>query len=362
LNVIFRVDASYQIGSGHVMRCLTLADELKMNGHRVIFISRNLNGNLFEPIVEKGYELYPLKGAFEKNPDLLFHSHWLEVSWKTDVLQTIKIIEDLNIIIDWMIIDHYAIDLKWEEVIGDYVGKLLVIDDLADRCHNCDILLDQNYYEYIDVRYNRLISDTTIKLLGPEYSLIRDEFILERKCFTKESKGKSGILIFFGGSDPTQETLKVIQLLKGVYTEREKVHVVVGKNNKQKVEIKDFCNNNPRFIYHYQINYMAMLMRECSLAICAGGSFTWERYCMGLPGILVAVAHNQVEICKGVQNLNIDYYIGLSNHYLTKSIIKFCENIDENKIIINSKQQKAMNLVDGLGKKKVVNFMQKLHN
>ncbi|PAE19805.1 UDP-2,4-diacetamido-2,4,6-trideoxy-beta-L-altropyranose hydrolase [Bacillus sp. 7504-2] len=360
MNVLFRVDASYQIGSGHVMRCLTLASELRKKGNHVIFLSRNLKGNLSEIIENKGYEVIILENPYEENIDSLFHSHWLGVKWATDAKQTLDVLKQLNVCVDWLVIDHYAIDEKWEKVVQNYVRRILVIDDLADRQHSCDVLVDQNYYLDLEKRYKGLVSESTIKLLGPQFAIIRDEFLVERALIT-ERKRENNILLFFGGTDPTSETLKMVNYLKSAETViNGKIHVVVGKNNNQKEMIRSFCNNNGNFVFHYEIDYMARLMRECCFAIVAGGTITWERYCMGLPALVIAVAHNQIEIAKNIATLNIDMFLGSSDEYSNDALLRHLKEICQNpkQLVVNS--HNALNLVDGLGKYRILEIIARL--
>ncbi|MGO3642221.1 MAG: UDP-2,4-diacetamido-2,4,6-trideoxy-beta-L-altropyranose hydrolase, partial [Psychrobacter sp.] len=144
MNVVFRCDASIQIGTGHVMRCLTLADELTSQGAKCYFICREHEGNLIDFITQKGYEVYKLEAIplnnsnKDKAESTLFHSEWLGTSQAEDAKQSIDIISDIEP--EWLIIDHYALNDYWEQKLRPYCNKILVIDDLADRKHDCDVL------------------------------------------------------------------------------------------------------------------------------------------------------------------------------------------------------------------------------
>lgn len=356
MNIAFRVDATHHIGSGHVMRCLTLANELRKHSHYVQFISRNLEGNLFEQIKKEGFGVRILPKMAEKIDDSLVHSSWLEVSYKTDAYQTLDVLD--GEIVDMLIVDHYAIDYRWEKIVSKSVKKLFVIDDLADRKHYCNFLLDQNYYINMYDRYKHLVQPYTGCMIGPKYSLIRDEF-LEEKEESKIPK-ETNILVFFGGADLTSETIKVISNLKSIEKKVEHVFVVVGKNNPDKELIKEFCDLNLKFQFHYDINYMAKLMKLSTFAICAGGSTTWERYCMGLPAIVIAVAPNQYEICERLENLGIDIFIGKSHSYKMDKLVECSEKlINSKEDLIARKKEEARKIVDGLGKKRIIEIIEK---
>jgi len=197
LKILIRTDSSVQIGTGHVMRCLTLADELRERGAEIVFVCRDFAGNLC------GYTEGNLK-----------HAAWLGADWQTDARQVEEIIKDFNTHPDWLVVDHYALDERWERYLRSYVKKIMVIDDLADRPHDCDLLLDQNFYENLESRYDGLAPSGCKKLLGPKYALLRPEFREERKNLRKRDGYVKRIMIFFGGSDPTNETTKALEAVR----------------------------------------------------------------------------------------------------------------------------------------------------
>lgn len=339
------------------MRCLTLAEELKKNGHSVYFICRLHDGHLCNLVLHKGFTVFKLNQLNHPvmNNDISNqskHASWLGVSQKQDLQETTTILKSSQIKFDWIIIDHYAVDSTWEKEIRNHIPKIMVIDDLADREHDCDILLDQNYYLNATTRYTNLIPSTCILLLGPEYALLRDEFIDLRKI-PRIQKSQNAILVSYGGSDPTNETLKAINAIKMINPTNLTIHIVTGPSNPNIDIIKKHCDEN-NFIFHFNIDYMAKLMYEVDFAICAGGSITWERYCLGTPAILTAIAYNQKELCENVIQLGIDHYLGISE-LVTEQTIKdvlmsFLEEIDRSHL-----SEKAKKIVDGNGKSKVMN-------
>lgn len=288
MNIFFRVDSSIEIGTGHVMRSLTLAEDLRMKGANVFFICRKLQCNLINYIEEKGFLVYPLPFHPQKILKIdktIKHSHWLNVNWETDVAQTINIIGKHQKI-DWLIVDHYAINEKWEQKMRPFVKRIMIIDDLADRSHDCDLLLDQNLYMNIEARYEGLVPKSCLKLLGPRYALLRPEFKEARTCVKARDGSIRRILIFFGGSDPTNETMKVLEAIKLLNKTDIVVDVVVGRTNPQRNQVKQFVNTLKNVTYFCQIDYMADLMAKADLGIGAGGSTTWERCYLGLPTLV----------------------------------------------------------------------------
>lgn len=275
--MIIRTDASIQIGSGHVMRCLTIAENLKRQGCLVSFWMEPLQGNLIDYVKEQGFE------------------HILEAEHA-----------------DLYIVDHYGIDEKWENIHRKYTNKIMVIDDLANRSHDCDLLLDQNVVPNFEKRYKTLIPQNCKTLLGPKYLILRDEFIKARQLFNGEKRNVERLLIFMGGTDPTNETMKVLQALTETSPIFHHVDVVVGNGNIQKDKIKKICQEKG-YYYHCQIPYIASLMQQADFSIGAGGSTTWERCYVGLPSSSTIVAENQREATKYAAELGAVLNLGWHN-------------------------------------------------
>jgi UDP-2,4-diacetamido-2,4,6-trideoxy-beta-L-altropyranose hydrolase len=210
MHIIFRTDSSQEIGSGHVMRCLTLAEELHRKGAKIEFIVRNHKGNINEHIKNKGFEIQLLPSIAETKlqQGLIGYEKWLGIKQEIDADETIQILKNRQA--SWLIIDHYALDCNWEERARVYAEKIMVIDDLADRKHDCDLLLDQNYI-HNQRRYDNLVSTGVTKLLGPKYALIRRGFIENRKNRVHSIGSLKNVFIFFGGADLDNLTLAAIK-------------------------------------------------------------------------------------------------------------------------------------------------------
>lgn len=314
--IVFRVDSSVQIGSGHLMRCLTLANQLTDRA-KILFVCRDLECNLSSLVKENGFDLIFLPRE-DVNKNLIGYEKWLTVKQKFDAEQTKALLSDLDV--DYLVIDSYAIDEAWENVVRPYVKKIMVIDDLANRKHNCDILLDQNYYSDMDTRYNGLVPDDCKLLLGPQYVLLREEFYEARKKMRVRDGNIKNILVFFGGSDLTNETMKALQALKELNRQDIIVNVVIGVSNRNKKIVEQFCKHNKNIRYFCQVNNMAKLMNQADLAIGAGGTTTWERCFLGLPAIVIAIAENQIRISEDCDELGIIRYIGYASCVTTENI------------------------------------------
>lgn len=308
--VFFRVDATYQMGTGHVMRCLTLAYDLQKNGVSVIFISRSMDCAIAQMIKGKKIELRMLPCTEPLDIESVTeYSGWLGVSQQIDAEQTVLSLKDYNNT-DFLVVDHYAIDYRWEQVVANRVQKLVVIDDLANRIHHCDLLIDQNYYRDPQQRYLGLLPSNCVQFIGPQYVLLRSEFRKVRRKMKIRDGSVSRILVFFGGTDPTGETEKTLKALAQIVVKEIQVEVVVGASNPNKERIKIICNSNFNFHFHCQISNMAELMNEADLAIGAGGSTTWERCYLGLPSLTVVVARNQLQLTEEISSLGVTDYLG----------------------------------------------------
>lgn len=333
MNILFRADASIQIGTGHIMRCLTLADMLKANSKTITFITNKDTASLSRLILERGYFHETILNNLQSGID----------EWKTDAIQTIEIIKKMSNPVDLLVVDHYMLDTKWEEQLKGYANRLMVIDDLANRKHYCDFLLDQNFYLNLEDRYNLLVPRWCKKLLGPKFALLRQEFKSAKDCIQR-SEDINRILVFFGGTDPTGETIKVLQAFQKINLKHVNIDVVTGVNNPKNNEIRELCD---RYQYNYfcQINNMAEFMCKADLSIGAGGSTTWERCMLGLASITIAVAENQIEILKDLQSRKVVHHLGWWSSVSEEDVISSLKLLMNNKEYFYSLQENSINIM-----------------
>lgn len=356
-NLFIRVDSSTQIGTGHIIRCFAVAESLKNNNIEISFISRRFSGDLSDFIESKGYKVYRLS-EFTSNFENKEERERLEIINDLDAKQTIEIIDRIGKQVDCLIVDHYDLNKKWESRLRSYIKKIIVIDDLADRAHDCDLLIDHNLYDQFESRYDDLVSKDCQKLLGPQYALLRSEFKESRKKLRKRDWPIKNILISFGGSDPTNETCKVLDALFLIDPYPQKIDVVIGPSNQNKEVIEQVCSSLQNTTCHYKINNMACLMVNADLSIGAGGITTWERCCLGLPTIVSILSKDQVELTKAVEKKGCIINMGLASNLSPKDYAQSIKSIDYEKFYRMS--QEGFNLVDGDGITRVVNKIQAL--
>lgn len=334
MNIVIRTDASVEIGTGHVMRCLTLAKQLKCQGAEVTFVCREFEGNSISYIQDQGISVCSLPSIDADESDV----HWTKEHWRLDAGETVAVIKGLDDEVDLLIVDHYGMDSRWESTLRDFTNHIMVIDDLADRPHDCNLLLDQNYYSNMQKRYKGLVSDQCVQMLGPDYVLLRDEFLQAAEKPRERTGEVKNILVFFGGTDPTEETIKALEVIVELNIQEIEINLVVGASNPKREEIEQLCSVMPNVNYFCQVSNMAELMWEADLAIGAGGATTWERCFLGLPSIVIILAPNQLkattDVAKNGSIINLGFHNEVTVEYLKKVIIRLIENPEEVKKMI----------------------------
>lgn len=321
MKIAFRTDASLQMGSGHVMRCLTLADALKARGAQCHFISRAHQGHLMEVIRQRGYTVNSLaapvqqmqsaintiaitgQDAQNKKPKKLAHETWLGNTWQADAQETSTTLASLKL--DWLVVDHYGLDQRWENALAVHCCQLMVIDDLADRPHLCNMLLDQNLGRQPQ-DYAGLVPIHCQVLSGPEYALLRPEFAALRTYSLQRRQAQPALrqlLITMGGVDQPNATGQVLQALKTCELPAEcRITVVMGLTAPWLKNVQELAEQMPwPTAVMVNVNDMAQRMADSDLAIGAAGSTSWERCCLGLPTLMVVLADNQKEAAEHLQ-------------------------------------------------------------
>ncbi|WP_314628069.1 UDP-2,4-diacetamido-2,4,6-trideoxy-beta-L-altropyranose hydrolase [uncultured Selenomonas sp.] len=338
MNVVFRVDASLQIGSGHLMRCLTLAERLhERENANVVFVSRDLEGNLIEFVKCKGYRVLMLPRILEARKDLFGYEAWLTVDKKTDAEECIEILQG-ELHPDFLIVDSYAIDEVWERMVRPYVGEIVVIDDLANRVHDCDVLLDQNFYRDKETRYEKLVPRSCRCFLGPRYVLLRKEFYNTKKKLRRRSGKIDNILVFYGGVDLTNETEKAIfAILKSGI--KAHVNVILGQSNPYRDRIKGLCDKYKNIEIHCQIDNISTYMNDADLSLGGGGTAIWERYFLELPTLVTSIADNQVKSCESCGLAGYIWYLGKAEDVSEEMLVRALSKIASTNMILEFQKQ-----------------------
>lgn len=351
MNFIIRADASRWIGSGHIMRCLVLADGLKAAGHQVTFICRPQAGDLLDFITGRGHKLLtlpPLTNIIrpEHGAD---YAAWLQVSWQQDVADVLA-----NVIYaDWLVVDHYGINDQWEQKIKQSLScKLLAIDDLV-RPHNAELILDQTLgrtqEEYLDPQITLdtkpiVLSGVAFALLSPQFSHIR-----KRRLQRSPVSHRPKILISFGGIDEPNVTLRALIAL----SEFDALFTVLLSPRAPHYEaVKAWCDSHMNVIHYDFVQDMASLMDEHDIAIGAPGTTSWERACLGLPNIVIPIAANQQDICQALLAHQASLLVQLSD--IENELLPTVHNLLNNYSMFANANLK---LCDGEGLQRVINVI-----
>lgn len=367
MHVFFRADASVSLGTGHVVRCATLAEALQQRGVEVSFACVAETGHMSDWLTSRGFMVHPLADY--------------SAEAFTGLLAT------LSVHPDWLVVDHYQLDKAWETAVRPAVGRIFVIDDLARDAHDCDALLNQNSLDAVAVvaRYQSLLPATAHRLLGPEYALLRPSFVDARQALRSSQyrqRRRHGtarrLLVFMGGTDPRGETMRVLSALERPELAETvapvEVDVIVGEGNPERELIAQRCNRRNNWRFHCQTDAMADLMLEADFAVTAGGVTTWEKLCVGLPSAVIAVAENQFAVSLEVASVGAQVFLGrppvlpnaenlasvpiASDAAIQSALFKWLSQANEKKR--HDMAQKALFLVDGRGTERVADFLEKV--
>lgn len=329
---------------------MALADELQRYGAKIQFISRNLPQYLRDLLELRGMDLRLLKNGASPNLEgSLMHSDWLCASQTEDAIETKQALVGRRW--DWLVVDHYALDADWEINLRHSVDHIMVIDDLADRMHECDLLLDQNIYEDMQDPYVGKVPPKCRMLLGPQFALLRNEFRRSTNNLRQRTGQVKRILVFFGGVDAANYTESAVQALSEIKGWALKVDVVIGVQHPKREMIEGLCKSH-RYSCHVQTQYMASLMADADLSLGAGGSAMWERCCLGLPTLSVCVAENQRKQIIDAAERGLVYALPADDD-LTSMFKNHISLMLENESLRALISKTAMRNVDGLGVSRV---------
>jgi UDP-2,4-diacetamido-2,4,6-trideoxy-beta-L-altropyranose hydrolase len=360
MTVLVRTDASHEIGSGHVMRCLTLARALRNRGAECHFVCRDHPGNLIELIRSNGFRTTALPrtenalavNAADHGP--LRHHAWLGTDWKTDAQQTMEALKIPTV--EWLIVDHYSLGWEWETMMRQMASKTLVIDDLADRRHDCDLLLDQNLPSESNHPYQDLLPHDGVPLLGPHYALLQPEYAELQPRTQPRSGPVRRLLIYFGGADRNNLTGMTLAVVLATTHSDLTIDVVINPEGPHADSIRELARGNPRILLHERIPSLAGLMAQADLSIGASGTTSWERCCLGLPSLVITLSENQRPIAASLSERGAMRWLGhwdeVTQEHLSTAI---ANAVREPALAVWS--NRCRSLVDGKGTERVAELL-----
>lgn len=361
MEVLFRTDASLDIGTGHVMRCLTLAEAMRDQGANCRFTCRSHRGNLIREIRQRGFDVFelPYDCNWKGTESTQFaHTDWLGADWEMDAEQTK--VGACEKAIDWLIVDHYGLDARWERALGPYCRKLMVIDDLADRPHACNLLLDQSFTRDA-ADYLSFVPNDCHLMCGLQYALLRPEFAALRS-YSLQRRARPialrEILITMGGVDKDNVTGQALKALRTCALPKDcRITVVMGPTAPWLDEIRSQVQDIPwptRVLVG--VGNMAQLMADSDLAIGAAGTTSLERCCLGLPTIMFVLAENQRKTARALARSGGVKLIELGQNAETQFREELLQLVDD-PVQLLQMSNFAANVVNGSG---VIRLIRKL--
>ncbi len=325
------------------MRCLTLAQALKDHGYAVSFVSAEVSGNLAAKIREYGIDCCLIEA----------------VAWQEDAKLTAEIIGNKRV--NWLIVDNYQLDYHWHQALRKKVDKILVIDDLANRMLDCDLLLDTGLGK-TEADYRGLLPENCRKLIGADYALVRKEFILNRaesEEKRKNLKNISRILINFGANDPHNLIPALLESLPEKFTHIE-FDIVVASSTANLLTIRKMCEKKQNCHLFVDVASMADHMLKADLAIGAGGSTAYERCAVGLPSIVLSIAKNQDHFVEALKNRKAIEKLDIKTDFIQKISDKI-RLYQEDHAKLKAMSRNAFAVISMNGALKVVKAMEKYY-
>lgn len=363
-HILIRCDASLLIGSGHVMRCRTLARHLRTIGSEIIFICRRQAGDLISLLQDEFTVLSLPQHQLQDSTGLsgrYLYKAWLGCSQQEDAHECLLALKEEGVFSPtWIIVDHYGLDFEWQNKMLENFSdstKLFVIDDLADRPHSATLLLDQNLFsKSINQRYSELLPSECIQLLGPDYALLGPEYdILNPLVPVRKSVAR--VLIYFGGVDENNLTGAALKVLMEPCFSHLQVDVVLGLQSFNHTYVSELVSRRSHTFLYNSLPSLAGLMARADISIGASGSTSWERCCLKLPSLIAVCGFNQADICRSICDLGAAVPIAESS--FANDIYSSLESLCYDKSKLEKTSSNAGKLCDGKGVSRVCEYIMK---
>ncbi|MAB87017.1 MAG: UDP-2,4-diacetamido-2,4,6-trideoxy-beta-L-altropyranose hydrolase [Rhodobacteraceae bacterium] len=355
--ILFRADGSSVIGVGHIVRCATLASELKSRGiqvHLAVSASSSLPDWVESLFPGPIHSLNPRDKSIPDHGQRLSHSAWLHGSQQDDALQTQELIKcRLDGKVDSIVVDHYGLDARWHRAMHQFCSSIMAIDDLADRKLDVSVVLDQNRPPAIGEQlYRRLASESCFLAMGPKWALIRNEFKTLRSD-RKSDADEPRILLMSGGSNIGSLADICLEGLLALGRKLQ-IDVIVGASDTRD-ELMDLCQDTHHQIrIHVAPERPARIMASADLAISSAGSTTWELACLGVPALLITVAENQIAVVKQALDAGTAVHVpSLDAAAVREAAGLMIEDRDR----LNRMERAGRELVDGEGAVRIADLL-----
>lgn len=345
--IAFRADASRRIGTGHVMRCLTLARTLEHEGAQLAFVCRSGEGDFVDAVERERIPVHRLPAHDERSRD----AEALIDTWRDDADETMAVLHSRYDRVDWLVVDHYGLEASWHSRVRQVTRNVMVIDDLANRRHDCDLLLDQNLPSNPARDYGALIPSHARQLVGPRYALLRPQFGQARAVLRERDGAVRRVVVFFGGVDLHDETSKALAAIADA-GRNFAVDVIVGASNPQLREVTRACERLGATLHRNPAD-IASLLARADLALGATGATSWERCCVGVPAIVISLAPNQEPNARALASEGVAVHLGSGDTVTSTMIGSALQALANDPARVRSMSAAAAQLVDGRGAPRV---------
>lgn len=337
------------------MRCLALAEQLRNQGARVLFISRDYPGNARGTIARRGFAL----ACLPPRPDVEQPEAPMR-EWDEDADATAAALHHYAATNswDWLLVDHYGLDGQWETHIARHVGMIGVIDDLANRTHQCHVLIDQNLHRGAVSRYAGLVPEHCCLYLGPRYALLRPEFAAARRQrWRTQFAVNRTVCVSFGGTDPTNTTVLVLRALQRAGLPNWHVDVIVSEGHRKLQEVKRAAKRRGNCTVHVNPPDVAQIVARADFAVGGAGVSLWERCCLGVPSILAAQAENQIGVAESAARSGVAAHLGRA---IDVALSRWISVLQDWAVATRRRQaasRRAAALVDGAGAARIATYL-----
>ena len=283
----------------------------------MLFVCREHKGHLCDLVQHRGFRVgrLPLCSTFAArstaggSPDS--RASLLGASWEADWQQTCALIGTYSVSRpSWLVVDHYAIDHRWESASRESAERIMAVDDLADRVHDCDVLLDQNLVADMGERYASKGPDHCRILSGPRFALLQSEYAGMRQCLSPRRGAVRSVLISFGGTDSENLTGRCLSAFLSLRRSQIRADVVITSFFPHADSVLRLAEGHENVRVHRDLPTLACLIAAADLGVGAGGGTSWERLCLGLPSLVITSAENQSATAEEQHRLGLIRWLG----------------------------------------------------
>lgn len=339
-NLVIRADASPEIGTGHVMRCLALAEPWLQGGGNITFVSAKLPSALAKRIKISGIQLQSLSAP---------------PGGEADAKELAQIAKKQKA--DWVVVDGYHFEANYQRELKNAGLRFLFFDDFGHAKHYCaDFVLNQNLGAGENLYSSR--ESFTKLLLGARFVQLRNEFSKWRDWRRTIPPQTKKILVTLGGSDSENVTLKVVQAIQQISDLKFEAAIVIGGSNPHGEELKSVTQSSPAIRLIQDAENMPELMAEADLAIAAGGTTAWELAFMGLPALMMVMADNQRSNAEQLQSAGVARNLGWHKDLPPEKIAQQMGSLSDDFLTRGKMSRCGKELVDGLGSERVMSCLQ----